>query len=95
MVELSITWRLHAERRVDTMTAFASTAPADDEAESGPDVSIIGSWNTAAGVAACGSADVTDRWALDWASPDSFGRSWVRRNSSRRANIDRHTCAAQ
>ena len=67
-----ITWRLHANKRVDTMTAFAKMTPADDEADSGPDVSIVGRWHNPAagtGVAVCesDSADAAYRWALNWA----------------------------
>lgn len=66
-----ITWRLHADKRVDTMTAFAKMTAADDDADAGPDVSIIGRWHNPAegtGVAVCESesADAVYRWALNW-----------------------------
>jgi hypothetical protein len=71
-VKFLITWRVHADKRVDTQTAFAKMTPDDDTADSGPDVSVIGRWHNlgeGTGVAVCesDSADALYRWALNWA----------------------------
>ena len=71
-MKFMITWRLHADKRVDAMTAFAKMTPADDEADTGPGVSLIGRWHNpgeGTGVAVCesDSATAVHRWALNWA----------------------------
>ena len=71
-MKFMITWVLHADKRVDTMSTFAKMTPADDEADTGPDVTLIGRWHNpgeGTGVAVCesDSADAVYRWALNWA----------------------------
>jgi hypothetical protein len=72
IVKFIVTWRVHADKRVDVMTGFAKMTPADDDADTGPDVSIIGRWHNpgeGTGVAVCesDSADAVYRWTLNWA----------------------------
>jgi hypothetical protein len=71
-VKFLITWRVHADKRVDALTTFAKMTPDDDTADSGPDVSVIGRWHNVGegtGVVVCesDSADAVYRWALNWA----------------------------
>lgn len=70
-MKFMLSWRLHPDSRVDAMTGFSQMSAADDDADTGPDVSVIGRWHNVAegtGVAICesDSASAVYRWGLNW-----------------------------
>jgi len=70
-MKFMLTWVLHPDKRVEAMTGFSKMTPADDDADTGPGVSLIGRWHNIAegsGVAICesDSADAVYRWSLNW-----------------------------
>jgi hypothetical protein len=71
-MKFMLTWRLYPDKKVDAMTGFSQMTSADDEADHGPKVTLVGRWHNVAagtGVAICESDDVDAvyRWGLNWA----------------------------
>lgn len=72
-MKFMLSWVLHPDKRVEAMTGFSKMTPADDDADTGPGVSLIGRWHNVGegtGVAICesDSADAVYRWSLNWNS---------------------------
>lgn len=65
------TWRVHEDKRHETLKAFSSMTVADDKADMGDEIKLIGRWHDAAsftGVAICEADDVSAvfAWLLNW-----------------------------
>ena len=66
-----VRWEVHQEKRIDTITGFSQMSAADDLADLGDDVKLIGRWHDVAsftGVAIVESdnASAIGSWALNW-----------------------------
>lgn len=67
-----LTWRLHSEKRIDALKGFSKMTAADDKADVGRNIRLIGRWHDIAdgtGVAIFESDDpiAMANWALNWA----------------------------
>ena len=70
-MKFMVTWRVHPEKRHDALKAFSKMTAADDAADRGPKVKLIGRWHDVqkfTGVAICESDDAqaVAAWALNW-----------------------------
>lgn len=68
-----VTWRVHEDKRQDTLQAFAAMTPEDDAADLGDGLRLIGRWHdlvSFTGAAICETDDpaAVHRWILNWNS---------------------------
>jgi hypothetical protein len=66
-----VTWRVHEDKRHEVFKAFSEMTPADDRAQLGDSVRLIGRWHDVVGftgVAICESDDAAavSNWLLSW-----------------------------
>jgi hypothetical protein len=66
-----INWRVHEDKRHDTLKAFAAMTAADDDADTGENLELIGRWHDLVGftgVAICETDDpaAVAKWILNW-----------------------------
>jgi hypothetical protein len=66
-----ITWRIHDQHRGDALKAFSAMTEADDQADLGDSVKLIGRWHDVisfTGLAICESDDASAvaNWILNW-----------------------------
>ena len=73
-MKLMLTWKLHADAKMDAFAAFSQMTPEDDAADHGPDITVIGRWHDM--TSGCGycvletdSADAVSSWIYNWAPP--------------------------
>ena len=72
-MKFMLTWRIHEEKRQDALSAFSQMSSADDAADLGSNIKLIGRWHNIAefsGVAIYESDDpiAMANWALNWNS---------------------------
>lgn len=70
-MKFMLSWRVHDHARHDALKGFAQMTAADDAADIGPGVKLIGRWHNVVeftGVAIFEADDATalSRWALNW-----------------------------
>ena len=70
-MKFMLTWRLHQEKRHDALKGFSQMTAADDKADMGDNIRLIGRWHDVAGgtgVAIFESDDpvAISNWALNW-----------------------------
>lgn len=67
-----VTWRVHEDKREETLRVFSAMSPEDDKSELG-DVKLIGRWHdlatfTGVAIAEADSAQAIGNWLLNWNS---------------------------
>ena len=72
-MKFMVSWRIHDDQRHDAFKTFSGMTSADDEADHGPNVKLIGRWHDLAqftGVAICETDDpqAIANWVLNWNS---------------------------
>lgn len=70
-MKFMLTWRLHQEKRQQALKGFSAMTAADDAADMGPKIRLIGRWHDVAGGAGvaifeCDDAVAMSNWALNW-----------------------------
>ncbi len=70
-MKFMLTWRLHQEKRLEALKGFSAMTAADDAADMGDKIKLIGRWHDLAagtGVAIFESDDAVamSNWALNW-----------------------------
>lgn len=68
----SITWKMFDNTKLDCYRAFMAMTPADDVADAGEDVTIIGRWHTVGNgsgicIAETDSVSALTSWMVNWA----------------------------
>ncbi|RYY22214.1 MAG: DUF3303 domain-containing protein [Chitinophagaceae bacterium] len=71
MMKFMLSWRLHPEKRQDALKGFSVMTEADDAADFGKNIRLIGRWHDVAagtGIAVIESDDAVaiSNWALNW-----------------------------
>lgn len=66
-----VQWRVHEEKRHETLKAFAQMTPEDDAADLGGRVKLIGRWHDLVGFTGVAVAEADDTqaiaaWLLHW-----------------------------
>ena len=66
-----LTWRLHIEKRQHALKGFSKMTPADDKADMGKNIKLIGRWHDLAGGTGVAIFESDDpvamaNWALNW-----------------------------
>ena len=66
-----VQWRVHDDKRHETLAGFSAMTAEDDANDMGDDVELIGRWHDLAsftGVAVCEANDAgaVHRWLLNW-----------------------------
>lgn len=72
-MKFMLSWRLHQEKRQAALKGFSEMTAADDTADMGDNIRLIGRWHDVAGgtgVAIFESDDAVaiSKWALNWIS---------------------------
>lgn len=72
-MKFMITWRLHPEKRHEAFETFSAMSDADDAADMGDEIELIGRWHDLQqfkGVAICETSDPHSlaAWLLNWNS---------------------------
>lgn len=72
-MKFMVTWRIHDEHRENAFKTFSNMTEADDKADHGPNIKLIGRWHDLAqftGVAIIESDDpaAIANWVLNWNS---------------------------
>lgn len=70
-MKFMVTWRVHPEKRHETLKGFSRMTTADDAADRGPKIKLIGRWHDLqrfTGVAICETDDAqaVAAWAMNW-----------------------------
>jgi hypothetical protein len=70
-MKFMVTWRVHPDKRHEALKVFSKMTSADDAADRGPKIKLVGRWHDLArftGVAICESddAEAVAAWALNW-----------------------------
>jgi Domain of unknown function (DUF3303) len=70
-MKFMLTWRIHQEKRQAALKGFSQMTDADDKADMGDKIKLIGRWHdvgAGAGVAIfeCDDAVAMANWALNW-----------------------------
>ena len=70
-MKFMITWQVHKGKIHEALFHFAKMTPAEDKADIGSQIKLIGRWHDLArgrGVAICesDSAEAVSNWALNW-----------------------------
>jgi hypothetical protein len=65
------TWQVHEDKRHETLKAFSQMTPADDKADMGNKVKLIGRWHDVAGFTGVAIFETDDpeaipAWLLNW-----------------------------
>ena len=66
-----LTWLLHIEKRQDALKGFSNMTPADDKADMGKNIKLIGRWHDLAGGTGVAIFESDDpvamaNWVLNW-----------------------------
>lgn len=66
-----VTWRVHDEHRGDALKGFSAMTPADEQADLGEGVTLIGRWHDVVGFTGVAIAESDDPaavagWLLNW-----------------------------
>ena len=66
-----ITWRVHDDKRHETLKAFSAMTTEDDQADMGDGITLIGRWHdlvsfTGAAVCEANDSAAVHRWILNW-----------------------------
>ena len=72
-MKFMLTWRVHPEKRHETLKGFSQMSPEHDQADMGDKIKLIGRWHDVArmqGVAIYEADDASAmaNWALNWNS---------------------------
>jgi hypothetical protein len=72
-MKFMVLWQIHSDKRREVLETFAGMELADYQAESGPDINVLGRWHdmiTLTGVAICeaSGAEELGRWLMPWQS---------------------------
>jgi len=70
-MKFMLSWRIHEDKRMDALKVFSAMSAADDQADMGPNIKLIGRWHDIArfeGVAIFESDDpqAIAGWAMNW-----------------------------
>lgn len=70
-MKFMLTWRLYTEKRQDALKGFSKMTPADDKADMGKNIKLIGRWHHLAGGTGVAIFESDDpvamaNWALNW-----------------------------
>lgn len=70
-MKFMLSWTIHEDKRHEAFTAFSQMSEADDAADRGDGIRLIGRWHdlvSFTGVAICESDDLqaVSSWALNW-----------------------------
>lgn len=70
-MKFMLTWRLHREKRQDALKGFSQMTTADDKADMGDKIRLIGRWHDIAGGTGVAIFESDDpiamaNWALNW-----------------------------
>jgi hypothetical protein len=70
-MKFMLTWRLHQEKRQDALKGFSAMTAADDKADMGENIRLIGRWHDVAGGTGVAIYETDDavamaNWALNW-----------------------------
>jgi len=66
-----VTWRIHDDKRHEALKAFSAMTAADDQADFGDNLRVIGRWHdlvsfTGAAVCETDDAAAVHQWILNW-----------------------------